>query len=336
MDIRKASPELIVRETPSGFVLTASIWPEGNEDFALIRETETRYKIVEFSQAHRDLFEVMGGEHFQVPEEGKAELLEALKGIATIVNINSEIEEVGHEMQQVEGDSQLYGHLLPFGDGYRLDLFVKPLGPEGPSLIPGNGAANVISKIGEEVLQAPRALQVERRAAEHIIAHCPVLTSVYTEDYKWKISRRESCLELLLQLKPLRDQGAVELVWPKGERLKLVREVSFADLSVQITDDNDWFGLGGSLRLDDEHEILLHELLTKMRDGQQQFVELDDGQFVALTAQLRRSLEEVAAFAAIEEDGVRLHVLAGLSLETFTSQAGQFNAGPNWHAQLRR
>ncbi|NIP92346.1 MAG: hypothetical protein GWO24_02265, partial [Akkermansiaceae bacterium] len=66
------------------------------------------------------------------------------------------------------------------------------------------------------------------------------------------------------------------------------------------------------------------------------FVRLEDGQFLALTTNFRRQLEDLQAFSqAGKGEQLRIHPLAALALDELAGSPG-VKAGAAWKKQLAR
>ena len=144
----------------------------------------------------------------------------------------------------------------------------------------------------------------------------------------------ESCLQVLLDLKPLQDRGEVVLAWPEGEKLRVSREVSFDRLRLRIRSKTDWFEVGGELQVDDHLVLDMKRLLELLNPDGTRFLPLGEGQFVALTRELRKRLEDLADYSEGDGRELRLHPLAALALEDFTDQLPHLDADHGWKARL--
>ncbi len=56
-----------------------------------------------------------------------------------------------------------------------------------------------------------------------------------------------------------------------------------------------WFEIGGELEIEDGGRIKIAELLKKVRESKGRFIALNDSDFLALSSQLRRRLQELDA-----------------------------------------
>ena len=63
----------------------------------------------------------------------------------------------------IRPDTRPRAHLLPHGEGLRLEIFVKPLGKGGPYLKPGAGAGHLMADVEGLRCQAERARQEDNQ-----------------------------------------------------------------------------------------------------------------------------------------------------------------------------
>src|SRR5690606_36560885 len=111
--------------------ITITLQPRGigSGEVWLEKETPTRLKIYPVTKELRQIAEILG-EGLSVPRTAKAQLVEAIAGIAPLLPIHSDLPELAGHVEQVPADERLYAHLLPLAEGLRLQLLLRPL-PEG-------------------------------------------------------------------------------------------------------------------------------------------------------------------------------------------------------------
>ena len=87
----------------------------------------------------------------------------------------------------------------------------------------------------------------------------------------------------------------------------------------------DWLGLQGELKIDEELIVGLQQLITFATEGRSRFMPLGDGRFLALTQELRERVADIAAVAEIVKDKsldeLRLPAIAAPWLQAATEGA---------------
>ncbi len=78
---------------------------------------------------------------------------------------------------------------------------------------------------------------------------------------------------------------------------------------MKVKKNRDWFAVDGKLQVDEDLVLDISGLLERLQHSHGRFLELEDGQFLALTEKFRRRLEQLADLRA-GTDGVMLNPLA--------------------------
>lgn len=128
----------------------------------------------------------------------------------------------------VEADPSIYMHLLPYGTGFRLEMFVKPFAEGGHYLKPGQGVENIMAEVRGRRLQTRRDLALEEKKAREIEESCPILDLAIDleqeNDREWHLQDPDDCLQALEELQSIQDQVTIE--WPEGEKLSISHQAS--------------------------------------------------------------------------------------------------------------
>ncbi len=333
VELVKGTPEFHVVKEETCYTISLSPFIDEGEAFGIVRESPTRLRYIPLTQDYTRICNIIGTS-VKVPLEAKDKIVEALSKVARILTIQSDIGGASVNAKTVTADPRPYVHLLPYSTGLQLDVLCRPLSPGGTYYQPGSGGRNVLAEIDGQQLQARRDLQLERTNAEIIYQNCPSLLGFESSDNEWRTDDPERCLELLCELRELGEKIVVE--WPKGESLKVTPTVSFANFSMNIRRNNDWFGATGTLKVDEELSIDMKKLLAMCTDSTSRFVQLDDGSFLALSKAFRKRIEEVKSFSENHGNGIRFNPLAGLALEDFTEEIGHCETDDHWTENINR
>ncbi|OQX19066.1 MAG: hypothetical protein BWK76_05670 [Desulfobulbaceae bacterium A2] len=343
LEFLAGEPELLLEEQGEELVLRF-MHDFGERELLLVQESLTRYKLVRIDEEHRRLARILGKDGLKVPQTAQDQLISALGSLASRMTIHSAVPiEIYRDIPPavVEADPTIHVLMAPLGQGFRLEMYVKPFGAAGPYLKPGQGLANVVALVEGRRQQTRRNLPVEENRAREVEESCPMLDLAmdFEQDTEraWSLHDPEECLQLLLELQEIKDRIAIE--WPEGERLSVRRHVGVGQLNLRITTDRqDWFLLNGSLQLDQDHVIELKTLLDQVRKRPGRFISLGEGQFMALTQELRRRLDDILALAEEGRDEnapLRLHPLTALALTELTERS-RIEADQPWHDMVQR
>jgi SNF2 family DNA or RNA helicase len=335
-------PELLVEERGENLHICFA-HPITGDDINYYRETPTRVKIITINDNHRRIAQITGKSGITVPASASDQVLTAIGNISSFMTVHSAIAADGDrksgDIEFVEADSTIYMHLIPYGTGFRLEMFVKPFTEGGHYLKPGQGVENIMAEVNGRRLQTQRNLALEEQRARDIEELCPILDLAIDmeqeNDREWHLYDPDDCLQALLELQAIRDKVIIE--WPEGEKLTINHRVSLANLNLKIrTNRQNWFAVSGFVDLDEGRVIELKELLARMKSNSSRFIEIADGQFLALTQEFKKRLEEINLFSEPGEDGdVIFHPLAAMQLEKVAKQS-RTDTDAGWREHIRK
>ncbi len=337
IEIVKGSPELVVSKIKGG-KLALSFSPKipVYDNTIITKETPTRLKIIEITADHRRINEILGTKNkLEVPESAKEKVLEAIGSISSLVTVQSDIGGGMSNAEEVAPMSTPHVHLLPSGEGLRLSILVAPFGSKGGSYYrPGVGGETVIAEVEGKRLQTTRDLKAEKQLTKGAIAACPTLAEWEEIQGEWVIETAEASLELLLQLRELGDRAIVE--WPQGEKMRVTNSAGFDNLHMKLKSQNEWFNASGELRLPDGSVLEMQNLLRLLDQSTGRFISLGDGEFIALTNEFRRRLEELRDYSESTRDGIRFNKLAAPTIEDWIDEVGSLQADKAWKEQITK
>jgi SNF2 family DNA or RNA helicase/tetratricopeptide (TPR) repeat protein len=328
----------------------------GEQNMLIVKEGLARYKVIEITQQHRAIAKILGSEGLKVPGEAKDRVLSAVASLSSLVMIQSAVDGSVEDVESVAADSQIYIHLLPTGSGFRLEMLVKPLSRGGPYLKPGLGGKSIIAEIDGKRVQTARNLQEEKGKALEVMSACPVLSgaeagsmsgswaeaeeearsgsTLNRSNFEWYIDNLEDCLQTLLDLQQIEG---IKVEWPEGEKLKVFsRQLSSDQMKLHIHKEKDWFSATGEVALDDSKVLDMRKLLELVQAAPGRFIPMEDGQFLALTSEFRKRLDELKAFSETTAKGVKFHPLASLTLRELIDGIGSLETDEAWQEQVRR
>jgi len=332
IELLPGEPQLMVRA--GGGKVTISLNPPMREqqgEVVVTKETPTRLRIVRIKEEHKRIGAIVG-EGLEVPLEAEKRVLQAISAISSIVTVQSDIGGSPADIEQVDADMRLHIHLLPYQQGLRVRVLVRPLPDAGPFLEPGDGAESIIADVAGVRVEARRDLNAEREAERQLLADCKALENAEHEHGEWLLGQPFHCLELITELQEL-DPSRVVVAWPEGESFRITKKVSSKSVRLNIRRDKDWFAANGEVKIDENKVMGLRELLGRLREDR--FVALGDNQFLALTDELHRRLTDLSAYTDADDEALRFHPLASFALEEMALEAGEVDADSAWRKHLQ-
>jgi len=349
----KGEPELLVEKFEDQLHVKL-LKAFSDEGISVIQETPTRFKIIDVTKKHKDIARIISSKGLQVPATHSKQVMAAVGNLSSFMTVHSAIA-VDTEaintlngktdmMKGVAASPQIYIQLTPLGAGFKLAMFVKPFGLKGPYLKPGHGAENVMAEVDGQRLQTRRDLNQEEEKARGVEEACPTLVALEETEREWLLQEADTCLDVLLELREVMDKVVIE--WPEGERIAVRQVASMDKLNLQVcrmkgSKGLSWFAMTGSLSIDETLVIDMKKLVELVRRNSGRFLSLGNGEFLALTDEFRRRLDDFSYIADLHakqdaaDRSLRIHPLAALALENITQGMGSLEADETWREQLQ-
>jgi len=275
------------------------------------------------------------GDRLVVPQRGEAQVMAAITAVSPHVAIHSDVAGENAAAETVAPDSRLQIMLRPNSAGVSMELALLPLGEGGPRFLPGRGGATVIAEVGGKKLQTSRKLEFERKQYARLLDACPVLEEAEVREGHWRFDEPESSLELMEQLNAVTLEHAdlFSVNWPEGERFKLRGRAEWTKMKLSVQTGKDWFALHGELAVSDNEVLSLQRLMELMDSESGRFVQLADGEFLALTEEFRRKLQDLRRL--VEKNGRFTPLIAPLVEDTLQGSGG-IKGDKQWKSDLAR
>jgi len=337
IELIEHEPEILLTEHRNGFKIKMLDLPrdidEAEHSFChLSAETRHRYKLVNFDQQQLKVASILGSAGITVPKAAKDKVINSIKALAPLMNIQSELAEVvGVDVTQVDVDPSLYININRQGDGLELECHFQPLGENGPSVLPGIGNQRVFADRDGERITAKRNLKKEKQALKQLETACPLFS--YMSEHRLYLDELEEALTVLEQLDLLQQQQSLPLVlqWPQGESLKIKARAEKGQMQLSLAKAKDWFAIEGELQISDSEVIDLKNLLTLVQDAPGRFIPLGNDQFLTLTSEFKQQLSQLARST---QNG-QFHALAAPVIEDLTDGM-VVKTNKAWQTQLKK
>ncbi|MFA5328459.1 MAG: DEAD/DEAH box helicase [Prolixibacteraceae bacterium] len=332
VELVKAQPEIVTENGKFGIKLKTNII-DADQRSVLVKETQTRYKLISLSPQQQTIIRLIN-QGITIPVKGKAKLIETVSSLSGLMTVHSDFAEENAEVKSIEADTRIRVQIVPIGDGLKAQMFVKPLGTEPPYVKPGIGGKVVYGMVDGEKCQAVRNLKAENANAVKLVNGISAFIDTDLIEEAGLFSDPYDCLNLLEVLNENADIATVE--WPEGEHFKMKKSASFANLSLRVKGKGQWFDLDGELNIDEDTVISLKELLRLNRKSKGRFLELKKDEFLALTEELKKHLDELESYSTIDKNGVSVNRFATHALEEITSRAASFKTDKSWKEFQKR
>lgn len=331
VDIEAGQVTLVLTEDGSQLLLTLSPAISDTQHLVTRKETPTRVVVYPVSDEHRRIAAIVG-QGLRIPQSARERVLQSVSSIAPLLPVRADLPELMAHIPHVPADDKIYAHLLPLGEGLRLQLLVRPL-PGGGWFTPGRGGDIINGEQDGQSVQTRRDLLHEQQRLQQILRACPQLADTGQDGTEWQFTDPQDALEALTQLRGA-DNQLLECVWPEGERLRLGGRRDMQALTLNVHRQGEWFALSGTLTLDDGRVLELRQLLTLLQESRGRFIRLGNEDWQALDNQLRQRLQQIALLSGNGEH-LNLNALTLPFLKQLADEAGEFGGDADWQRQLK-
>jgi superfamily II DNA or RNA helicase len=342
IEIMRGTPEVHI--VPQKGQLSISMDPYPPLDYedrlrttCIVKESPTRLRVIVFEPLHMKMADILGPDGLTVPESHSTDALARLQGLSKHVAIQSNVALAATEAETVEPDCRPRLRLQRLDQGLQAEMVVVPLGGQSQhTFAPGAGNVHLVEFVGNKTLQTRRNLKEEAEQAERALEAAAMLGDFASENYTWIFDDPQEALELLEQLQSVPAE-VLTVEWPKGDPIT-VRSISAQQFHLSIHSAQDWFEVEGEVQVDQGLMIKMRTLLDQIESSGSPFIALGKDQYVALSRQLRKQLQWLAAGAQTvgKGDTLRLHPLAAIGLEQWKDEIGGFHADAAFDAHIER
>ena len=335
IDLQRSEAELQVTETAGGLSLRFDP-PVDRAGYVWRKETPTRYKVYHLTEEQaRIAFSV--GEGVEIPNSERAAVEKVVEDIRPNVHVQSTLDLIDEDLEIVAGSTKPCFHLLPFGDGYKVELYAKPIPDQSFYFKPGDGLPRSIIVLEEGRRLLERDLAEEINEAAEAILSCPNLARTPQENYEWSVTDTQTALRILLELRKLVMEDLASIEHPKGEKLKIVGQAGQDELAIKVGKSRDWFEVDGQLTVDEQKVASLQTLLEHLKAQRDNpFIELGDGEFLAITDELRDKVLEMEGLLHNRGKGLQLPTLAAGAFDEIAGDLAEVEFDDNWREALDR
>lgn len=332
LEILRGEPVLVLSENSEELQLVFQPEFKGQR-VMVVQEADYRLRVYEFSETQVKTARILEN-HSKFPPAALTKLKTTIAGLSPLMPVHTSVEGTENltPIASIAAHSNIYAQMAPSGEGLKFKFCVKPFGDKGPNFVPGRGMTDVFTEIAGQKLHTRRSLPEEIQNAELVINRCPSLEGLEKVDYCGEFVAADDALQLLLELQQI--EGLC-MEWPENHRPTKVSTARFTSFRFKISGKHDWFELDGELPVDDGQVIELQRLL-KLYDGHSKFIAIGEDQFLAITEDFRRRINDLRGFTESGDDNSRFHSSALPAIETLLADLPEIDFDKRWHEALNR
>ncbi len=329
VEIIEEKPQIRITHHKMGYKISVTPDIPIGAKLTFRKDGPNRLVVYRISDELRRIAAIIGKKTLILPEKSEQKIKQAISSISTAVTVHSDIVSDLEGVIEIPADSRIYARLLPMGQGISMDLLVKPIPDANLYYPPGIGGRIVLTEVNGERVQATRDFDKEAENENNVLEQVPFIMQIAEQgDPPWNIYHPADCLELLSQLKEAKNSVIVE--WPKGEKFKITKKVSFDMLKLKVESRQNWFDISGAVEFDDKMVWEMKELLQRMQESAHRFIRIGENEFIELSKTLKRQLTELNSRADMHGNGLRIHKLAAFNLSDLLENVSECALDAKW------
>jgi SNF2 family DNA or RNA helicase len=326
--------KLQIEKVDKGYHFSLSAYSTTPKVF-LQKETTNQYQVIDFSEENVAIANILSEKGMTVPLQAKEKVTEMICNAKSTIQIQSDIDD--DNLPSIPGDATPCVHLLPIGDGIKLNVWIKPCGETGAYCKAAEGQPNIITTLKtdeqQEIKQKfVRDFVAEKNNIDALMTQCPSLIADNKNTDEWYFDTVENSLELLMELEEYKKNNPLVIEWPKGQTLKVKHSISSKNLSLSIKGSGYWFKYEGDVQIDESSSLEIKKLLDLLDHSQGRFIPLATGEFIALTEKFKKQLDNLRTLSHKNQ----IYHLSTTTLQELADDAGSFQQDQTWTEHLNK
>lgn len=303
--VDRDKPYLIVEREEGKFVVKSNV-PRNrvDDDCIVVENSPTHYSVIALPPDTRNFYKQLL-EQAAFPLSAEQTLRSLLPLIGGKVELHSSLIEGGSTLPLVDGNALIGFQLRPKQNNrYEVVPFVRPLmgGNKTYTLCEGDNV--IIDENSEGRVRVSRNMEAEMESLEvvrrfwdkHGYDYGDEENDTYPPDFM---------LDLLQFVQD--NPSLCYAEWPEGQTIK-IRALSSGggSWSGSLKSQGEWFSIEGEIQMDDDTVLSINQLLDLIGQGHGRYVQLGEGEFLALSDKLRQQLMKLDAVVNRERGRIRI------------------------------
>ena len=234
------------------------------------------------------------------PLEAEQQLRTFLRTIGGKVEVNSDLIEGGSTLPIVEGTSALIMQMRPeTRETYAVSIFVRPLEGGRMRCTPGEGDEVIVDSNGGKHTRVHRKLSQEAENMQHLRNYQELPDAAYDEMRVQGMTLVDTYELLPLLEYAQNNPDRIICEWPEGAEMRIRQRNTATSWTGAIKkNDNGWFELEGTVEIDQGRVLTMAQLMDLAAQSRSRYIQLGEGEFVALTEKLHRKLNNLSTIAS--------------------------------------
>ncbi len=305
-------------------------------DERVVMETQSRYICTKWSPRALQVYHILteqGTDSISIPSSGMKKARSVIESLGEVMPVTGSFATTSAKTKRSANIPVL--QLTPVNDQLHVQLLIEILKDEAPLLVPGIGSSEIIVETSKKLkLNIKRNREKEREIKAELAERITWLQEMKNSSAQMFIDDDGDILDFLSEIKEKAPE--VKVIWPEGERLRVAKVVSYADISLNIEKNRNWFELDGEVHIDSKLRLSLQQLLDKSQGGVLKYVQLDDNTYLTIQKDLQKRLASLNAVAHKKGKRLEVHPLGAVTLESLLADIPEVKVDKYWKEYITK
>lgn len=312
VSVMQEMPYLVVERSDAGFEVKSNVSVDDvDRDVIITSRGASSINFVKMTHELRPYFsQLLALGTFPVEaEQALTTFLESLRGK---VEVHSVLVQGGTTLEKVQGTSKISIQMRPQGkEAYVVSVFCRALENGSVQSHPGKGTSVVFDSRDGQRVCVERDLDGEIDKYEKLIAATG------------NILNSEETIQIdAFDLLPIIDFVRMNpddyiLEWPEGHPLRIHNRYTASQWSGTLKKNkNGWFEMEGEVQLNDTTKMSISALLEMIGTRRSRFIQLSEGEYIALSDRLHKQLLSLDAFSSRSRGKLQMSPFTAAVLDT--------------------
>ncbi len=302
----------------------------------VIKESPTRYIYTKWPSKMLQIYQVLaehGQTSVQIPQKGLAKAKPVIESISQSIPVSGSF--VKASLTTKKSANIPVVQLTPVNEQLHVQFLVELVKDKQPLLVPGVGSSEIIMENASgKKINVIRDKEKEKGLLFALADKISWLQEMKVSSAQMFIDDGQCILDFLSDMKEKAPE--VKIIWPKGERKKVARVISYADINVDVKHAGNWFELDGDVEVDEKLKFTIRQLLEKSQGGTLKYVQLDDKTYLTIQKDLQKRLAALNAVANPKGQKLEVHPLGTAGVERFIENVPGAKTDKKWQGHLKK
>jgi len=302
----------------------------------VVMETQSRYICTKWSARALQVYHILteqGTDSISIPSSGMKKARSVIESLGEVMPVTGSFATISAKTKRSANIPVL--QLTPVNDQLHVQLLIEILKDEAPLLVPGIGSSEIVVETSKKLkLNIKRNREKEREIKAELAERITWLQEMKNSTAQMFIDDDRDILDFLSEIKEKAPE--VKVIWPEGERLRVAKVVSYADIRLKIEQNQNWFELDGEVHIDGKLRLSLQQLLDKSQGGVLKYVQLDDNTYLTIQKDLQKRLVSLNAVAHKKGKSLEVHPLGAVTLESLLADIPEVKVDKYWKEHITK